>query len=96
MPPDLKITSERLGALPIINHFLSRLRLPTHLSAYLPTTEAALPFGKVLSVLLRNLILDRGPIYGTEEWVLPFAPHLLGLAREAVEWAEEQVRARRA
>lgn len=33
---------------------------------------------------MRNLILDRGPIYGTEEWVLPFAPHLLGLAPEEV------------
>ncbi len=62
----MRIASERFGALPVVNHFLHRLHLPDHLDRFLPSTEAALAHGKVLGVLLRNLILDRGPIYGTE------------------------------
>ncbi|MGI0067457.1 MAG: IS1634 family transposase [Thermoplasmata archaeon] len=84
MPAGMRINSERLGALPILNHFLGRLHLPRHLARALPPTEAALAFGKVLGVLLRNLILDRGPVYGTERWVLPFSPYLLDLAPEEV------------
>jgi len=84
MPVGLRITSEKLGALPVVNHFLGRLRLPTLLARFLPTTEAALDHGKVLGVLLRNLILDRGPIYGTEEWVLPFSSHLLDLTPDEI------------
>jgi transposase len=84
VPHRFRITSEKLGALPIVNHFLDRLHLPDHLSRFLPSTEAALAHSRVLGVLLRNLSLDRGPIYGTEEWILPFVPHLLGLAPEEV------------
>ncbi|EQD67219.1 Transposase-like protein, partial [mine drainage metagenome] len=84
MPAPLRITSEKFGALPIVNHFLARLRLLARLSRGLPSTEAALTFEKVLGVLLRNLILDRGPIYGTEAWVLPFSPDLLDLTPEEV------------
>ena len=80
----MRIASERFGALPIIDHFLRRLRLPDHLLRFLPSTEADLAYGKVLGVLLRNLILDRGPVYGTERWVIPFQPYLLDLAPEEV------------
>ena len=84
VPSAMRIASERLGALPIVDHFLHRLHLPAHLARVLPPTEAALAHERVLGVLLRNLILDRGPIYGTERWVLPFAPHLLDLAPDEV------------
>ncbi len=80
----MRINSERLGALPILNHFLGRFHLPRHLARALPTTEAALPFGKVLGVFLRNLILDSGPVCGTERWVIPLSPYLLDLAPEEV------------
>ncbi|MDG6971123.1 MAG: hypothetical protein JRN54_08475 [Nitrososphaerota archaeon] len=84
MPEKRPINSERLGALPTLNHFLGRLHLPRHFARPLPTTEAALPFGKVLGVFLRNLILDSGPVYGTERWVIPLSPYLLDLAPEEV------------
>ena len=82
--PGMRIASERFGALPIVDHFLQRLQLPHHLARFLPSTEATLTYEKVLGVLLRNLILDRGPIYGTERWIIPFQPHLLDLAPEEV------------
>ena len=80
MPGPFHITSEKLGALPIVNHYLHRLRLLETLARFLPSTEAALAHSQVLGILLRNIILDRGPVYGMEEWTLPYAPHLLGLA----------------
>ncbi len=80
----MRINSERLGALPIVHYVLARLHLQRDLARALPTTDAALAFGKVLGVLLRNLILDRGPVYGTERWVIPFSSYLLDLAPEEV------------
>ena len=52
----MRIASERFGALPIVNHFLHRLHLPDLLARVLPSTEAALPYGKVLGVLLRTSV----------------------------------------
>lgn len=65
MPDHFRITSEKLGALPLVNHFLQRLRLPETLARFLPSTEATLTHSHVLGVLLRNLSLGRGPICGT-------------------------------
>ncbi len=61
---------EVVGALPIINRVVERLRLPEFLETYLPTPD---PRSKIstkqgLLVLLRNILLSREPIYGLGEW----------------------------
>ena len=38
-----ELVSRRLGALPLVNHFLARAGVPALLARYLPAEDAALP-----------------------------------------------------
>ena len=80
-PGALALQSERLAALPLINHFLDRLALETHLDRFVPTTDrrVRLPYGKTLGVLLRSLLIEREPMYRQHETVSTFAPAVFGL-----------------
>jgi hypothetical protein len=61
----LALQSERLGALPLINRFLERLGLQTHLDRFVPTTDrrVRVPYARALAVLLRSLLIEREPMY---------------------------------
>jgi len=77
----LALQSERLGALPLINHFLERLSLETHLEHFVPTIDrrVRLPYARGLGVLLRSLLIEREPMYRQHETVSTFAPTAFGL-----------------
>lgn len=81
-----KLESFALGALPVVNSFLRRLRLTEILSAYLPSGDARqkLAPSRALMVLLRNLMVSREPLYGVGAWAAPFEPSLVGLTRDEV------------
>jgi hypothetical protein len=72
----LSLRAERLGALPLINHFIVRLDLTRHLEHFVPTTDQRirLPYAKALGVLLRSLLIEREPMYRQHETVSTFAP----------------------
>ena len=57
--------SERVGPLPLINHFLQRTGLEELLDKHVPTTDrrCAVPHALALGVLLRSLVVEREPIY---------------------------------
>lgn len=78
----LELRPELLGALPVINHFLARLRVPQLLDRYVPCTDARLRLcpAATLGVLIRNLAIERRPVYAVGEWAAQFAPDALGLA----------------
>ncbi|MCB1674970.1 MAG: IS1634 family transposase [Halioglobus sp.] len=80
-PEALSLQSERLGALPFINHFLERLSLEAHLDHFVPTTDrrVRVPYAKALGVLLRSLLLEREPMYRQHETVSSFAAGAFGL-----------------
>jgi transposase len=71
-----------VGALPILNDILQRMRLEEFLRDCLPPEDrrTKLSPAKALLVLLRNLLVSREPIYGVGEWAARHAPDLLGLA----------------
>lgn len=79
--PAGKLTSATVGALPIVNRVLRRMRLEEFLAAYLPRedgrTRVCVATG--LLVLLKNLLISREPLYGVGEWAAAWAPDLLGL-----------------
>jgi transposase len=77
----LGLHTERLGALPLINHVLVRLRLETHLETFVPTRDrrVRLPYAKALGVLVRSLLIEREPMYRQHETVSTFAPAAFGL-----------------
>lgn len=76
------LNSRRIAALPILDHFLSRLRLREFLSDHLPHEDGRtrIPTPTALLVLLRNLLISREPLYGVGEWAARHEPELLGLA----------------
>ena len=59
-----ELDSWTVGAMPIVNRFLERLRIPGFLVAYLepPDPRCTVAPQKVLLLLIRNLILDRHPL----------------------------------
>ncbi len=75
------LRTERLGPLPIVNHFLQRLGLKEILERHVPTRDrrVTLPYAKGLGVLLRSIIVEREPIYRQQETVRTFAPDMYGL-----------------
>jgi transposase len=81
------LRSEKIGALPILNHFLKRLRLEELLQEFLPPEDkrVKIPARKALLVLTKNLLISREPLYGLGEWAAGYAPDLLGLTREELE-----------
>jgi transposase len=72
----LELKTERLGPLPLINHFIERLGIAPLLRHFVPTRNprCRLDYDKGLGVLLRSIMTEREPIYRLGEMVHSFAP----------------------
>ena len=81
------LVSQRLGALPLVEHFLDRAGLPALLGRYLPAGDARVRLAPATAVRLvvTNLLVGREPLYALGQWAAPFAPRLLGLAPGEVD-----------
>lgn len=81
------LLSERLGPLPLINHFIERLGLPALLEQHLPAADrrCVISHAQALGVLLRSIIVEREPIYRQQETTSGFAQGLFGLSLEQME-----------
>jgi transposase len=79
--PGFTLRSYEVGALPLINHLLGRMRLEELLRQYLPPDDprCELPTSHVLLVLLRNVLVSREPVYAVAEWAARYAPDLFDL-----------------
>jgi transposase len=82
-----KLRSQTIGALPILNEYLRRMRLEDFLRAALPPEDRRTKLSPVkgLGVLLRNLLVSREPIYGMGDWAARHAPDALGITAAEVE-----------
>ncbi|MGC2461958.1 MAG: DUF4277 domain-containing protein, partial [Steroidobacteraceae bacterium] len=81
-PADFSLKTERLGPLPLINHFLERMGLAVLLDKHVPTTDprCRVSHAKALGVLVRSIVVEREPIYRAQETVHGFAAGLYGVA----------------
>jgi transposase len=80
-----ELETRRVGGLPLVNHFIERLRLQKLLEKYVPSDpRAKVPNSRLLGLLVRNLVLARVPIYGLCEWAAGWVPQLLGLEPDEV------------
>ncbi|WP_454872992.1 IS1634 family transposase [Paraburkholderia xenovorans] len=78
--------SERLGPLPLINHFIERIGLEDALDRHVPSdTRCAVPHARALGVLLRSIIVEREPIYRQQESVHGFASGMFGIPGPQME-----------
>jgi len=80
-----ELLSRRLGALPLVNHFLARAGVPALLARYLPADDARyrLAPATAIELVVRNLLAGREPLYGLGEWATRYEPAVLGLAPDA-------------
>lgn len=79
---DTHLRSYTVGAMPMINHVLRRLKLGEILERHLPAQDGRtkVPTAAGLLLLVRNVLISREPIYGVADWACPYAPDLLGLS----------------
>jgi hypothetical protein len=84
---DFALKTERLGPLPLINHFIGRIGLEALLEQHVPTTDrrCTVAHAQALGVLLRSIVVEREPIYRQQETVHGFASGLYGLSAEQLE-----------
>ncbi len=80
-PSDLDLQTEKISAIPIINHYLKRMGIEDMISGRIDD-GGQVTHSKCLMILLRNIILEREPVYGIGKWVSRFEPSLLGLSAE--------------
>ena len=85
------LVSHRLGALPLLNHFLDRIGLDDLLERWLPAPDRRfkLPPATAIRLLVVNLLVGRAPLYGLGEWAAPYAPGLLGLPGGDTAWLND-------
>jgi transposase len=85
------LVSYRLGALPLINHFLDRIGLDGALARWLPPADRRFRLAPATAIRLVviNLLVGRAPLYGLGEWAAPYAPHLLGLSGGDTAWLND-------
>ena len=74
-----RFETQMIGPLPIVNHFTKRIGLNDILGRYLNTanTRKTGP-SQSIGVLLRNIILNRTPIYDLQKWASGYQPELFG------------------
>jgi transposase len=83
---DSTLLIERLGPLPIINHFVARMGLDDALARHVPSDQrCVVPHARALGVLLRSIIVEREPIYRQQETVNGFAAGMFGITAEEME-----------
>ena len=80
------LDSKYIGIVPVINHFLKRLRFKDLLEKYLPPAveQSRMDPAGALGVLLLNLIINRAPLYSVGEWAEQMVPQLLGLTYDQI------------
>jgi transposase len=78
------LNSYRIAALPIINQLLERMRLDEFLRSYLPRADRRCRIAPSIgiSLLLKNVLLAREPLYGIGEWAARFDPRALGFTND--------------
>jgi transposase len=78
------LESRRVGALPVLDRFLERLRIEEILGKHLPREDrrSRVPTATALLLLVRNLLVSREPLYGVGEWAARHDTRWLDIADE--------------
>lgn len=94
LAPPYDLVGERLGPLPLVNHFINQVGLEAILERYVPTTDrrCRLPYAKALGILIRSIIVEREPIYRHRDIVDGYAPALFSIsANQAGNLKDDQL-----
>jgi transposase len=85
------IVTHSVGALPILNCLLKRMRLREFLERHLPREDrrTKVDTPRVVLLLLKNLLVSREPVYGVAEWACNFGPDLFDLWPEELQYLND-------
>lgn len=73
----------RLGAHPLVEHFLERLDVVRILDKHIHSSrDGTMTHGRAISVLVHNVLVARDPLYRLSDWIEPLEPRALGLSQE--------------
>lgn len=75
-PEPFTLRSQRLGCLPMVNFFLSRIGLARHLGTYLPADDPRLRLAPAAVIA----VAGHRPVYALGECAAPYDPAVLGFA----------------
>jgi hypothetical protein len=93
-PSELGVLADRLGPLPLINHFLRCIGLAELLERHVPTADGhgSIPHAQAQGVLLRSIIVEREPVYRQQECTTGFAAGLVGIdAAQAARLTDDRI-----
>lgn len=86
----LRLETEVVGPLPIVNHFIERLGIEDILSKDIITANAhKLDPVTCICILLRNIIMEREPLYGLRDWSGRYRPELLNINKKQIEFLND-------
>jgi len=77
---DSVLNKFEMGAHPIIEHFIKKMRIRDIISSYVPRDKRLrLDDGDVLALLIHNILTTPQPLYEMEDWLGPLDADALGL-----------------
>ena len=87
---DTTLTKFVLGAHPIIEHFLERMRVRETLSSYLPSDQRRkLDDDKIITLLIHNILTTPHALYEMEDWLRLLDPEKVGLLPSEVRFIQD-------
>ena len=79
-----------VGAHPIIEHFIEMLRIRESIGTYVRTDKRMkLDDGKVLTLLIHNILTSPNPLYEMKDWLKPLDAEKVGLRPEETKWIQD-------
>lgn len=86
----LRLETEVVGPLPIVNHFIARLGIEDILSKHITTANNhKLDPVTCIGILLRNIIIEREPLYGLRDWSERYRLDLLNINNNLLEYLND-------
>lgn len=87
---NLRLETEIVGSLPIVNYFIERIGIEKLLSKHILTANnQKLDPVTCIGILLRNIIIERDPLYGIRDWAERYRPNLLKTNRAQMEFLND-------
>ncbi|HND52302.1 MAG TPA: DUF4277 domain-containing protein, partial [Pirellulaceae bacterium] len=82
-----RLQTYQVGTLPVVNHYLERLRLRETLERHLPPDDPrqTIPTWRIVLLLVRNVLVSRAPLYAVPEWAARYGPELFDLYHHDLE-----------
>jgi transposase len=84
------LTKFALGAHPIIEHFIERLRIREIISTYVPSDKRMkLDDDKALTLLIHNILTTPYPLYEMQDWLKPLDAEKVGLRPKETKYIQD-------